>query len=116
MEERFLDLDKIVPESIASLVFNGKKHVMKEMSVADFIWAQSAAAKENLPVEEQTELFLEVLMRSWPTIEKKELEELSPAKLRALLEFTNGVGEKGVEQYTAEAAAEGKLKVEVEPS
>lgn len=116
MEERFLDLDKIMPESVASLTLNGTKHTMKEMTVADFVWAQEATSKENLSAEEQTKLFLEVLLRSWPTIKREELEELPPAKLNALLEFTNGVGEKGIEQYTAEAAAEGKLKVEVEQS
>jgi len=102
---RFLNLDELkAPEEVV-VKLNGQEHQLKEMSVADFIWAQKNLKKlEEVEDEGQQILTLiEVLHRMFPTIPKNELENLGLAKLNALADFAIQVGMQGAEETIKEA-------------
>jgi len=122
-EARFLDLDALAPEVAVSILINGNKHEMAEMSVADFVWAQKLSGEQskldpsdmdNEGYEKVMQSMIEVLSRQFPTCPRKEIEALPIVKLTALIKFTGQLGAEGAEAAIAEAAEEGKVILEPE--
>jgi len=118
VEARFLDLDALAPAIDVSITLNGEKHVMAEMSVADFVWAQKMAGEqEKLKEEDLTDedysrilgSMVDVLDRQFPTCPREEIAELPIVKLTALIQFTGQLGAEGATAAIEEAADEGKV-------
>lgn len=121
VEARFLDLDALAPEASVSILINGNKHEMSEMSVADFVWAQKLSGEQaKLDPENMKEgdfegvmgSMIDVLVRQFPTCPREEIAALPIVKLTALVKFTGQLGAEGAGSAIAEAAEEGKVTVE----
>ena len=121
VETRFLDLDALAPEVAVSILINGNKHAMSEMSVADFVWAQKLSKEqaeldpEDLADEDYERIMsgmIDVLSRQFPTCPRDEIAALPIVKLSALIRFTGNLGAEGAEAAVAEAADEGKVVLE----
>lgn len=106
----FLDLDAVAPEIDLTVKLNGKKHKLKPLSVEDFIknTKDQAALGASTQVEDEVNLVLRMLTRSFPTMTEDELRQVPLNKLWKLLEFArdNGGASKVEEETKAETAAE----------
>lgn len=86
-----LNLDEVKPVD-KTLKMNGKSHVLKPMSVGDFIAITQAAeaeakSKEEVPLSKQIEQFVELAGTAFPTIPADELNALSLPQLTQIVEF-----------------------------
>ncbi len=113
-EAQFLDLDALTPEAEITIQLNNKKHVMSEMTVQDFVWAQQMAGRtkeiEDEDDEAQAEMLsqmIDILARQFPTAGREAIANLPLRKLMALIKFTGQLGSEGAEVAVAEAAADG---------
>lgn len=118
---RFLDLDALAEDVGVTIKINGNSHKMAAMTVADFVWAQSMAAKqakmkENPTEDETINMFdgmLDLMCRQFPTCPRADMESLSFSKLGKLVQFTGNLGTVGAEAAVVEAAEGGKVELVV---
>lgn len=87
---KILNLDSVKPAEERVLQLNGREHVMKPMSVGDFIEnSRTARAQEATPdpaVEFET--VLGMVARAFPTIADDELRALTFAQLNTILSWS----------------------------
>lgn len=113
---KLLDLDAIAPKEEIKIRLNGVIHVMKEMTVEDFVWAtketqereEGGDTPENMAAS--VDSMIEVLCRQFPTATAEEFRALNFQKLNKLLRFTQSLAEEGSEATIQKAAAEGKVE------
>lgn len=113
-EVKFLDLDALAPKEEIKIKLNGKEHLMKEMTVEDFIWATKEASEREISDDPTSMLhaMIDVLKRQFPTIDEEEFKNIGFDKLAAILDFTRKMAEEGSEAAIKEAADEGKVTME----
>lgn len=117
---KYLDLDALAPKARFKIKLNEKEHVMKEMTVEDFVWAtkeaelRTDAAEDAENIEKHIEVMLKVLCRQFPTAESKDFESLGFDRLTKLIEFTRDLAEEGSEGAIKKAADEGKVDLKTE--
>lgn len=106
---KLLNLDTLADEELV-VVLGGKEHKLKEMSVADFIWAQQNLKTISQKSEEAEimESLIEMLLRQFPTMERNDLVSLPLQKLNQLTEFVQSFGMKGAEKAVDEAEKSAK--------
>lgn len=117
-EVKFLDLDSLASDIAVTILINGNKHEMAEMTVADFVWAQKVAGEQekldadNLKEEDYTRIMgrmIDMLDRQFPSCPREEIAALSITKLTALIKFTGQLGAEGATAAIEEAAEEGNV-------
>jgi len=88
------------------IVLKGKKHALKPLSVNDVIENGRAAERlEKATSEtEQFEILIDMLARSFPTMEREAWAEMSVEQLQAVFQCAQEVGREANEQ-AAEAAS-----------
>lgn len=97
----YIDLDKIVSKK-ATIRLNGTDHSIVAPTVEIFL-ANIASVKgmsETPSVEEEMEVAVEVLLRSFPTVKKEEFYALGLEQLQALQNFA--------QDFAKDAPAEGE--------
>jgi hypothetical protein len=103
---KFLDLDAIaVDDNPLTVKLGGVKHVLKPITVKDFI-ANTKALQNlsgtNISVEAEMNLMMDMIMRAFPTVTRDMLEDLKLDSLNQLVEFANSNnGQKKVEDEIA---------------
>ena len=107
---KYLDLDSVLadePEVVVKL--NGKEHKLAPLSVSGFVEnVKQAQALPNEPtIDQEVDMMIDVLLRSFPSMQREELLKLSFAHLNRIVEFSqNATGQAAVEQEAAKDAAE----------
>jgi hypothetical protein len=106
---KLLNLDTLADEELI-VVLGGKEHKLKEMSVADFIWAQQnlKSVSQKSDEVEIMESMIGMFLRQFPTMERKDLESLPLQKLNQMAEFVQSFGMKGAEKAVEEAEKSSK--------
>lgn len=98
--EKFINLDDLVDEKVI-VQFNGEKHEMKQMTVADFVWVQKEAAKVKSNVvsedaeSEAVDEMIDIIIRQFPTMTKDMLKAARIKQLMGLVSFMNNLGAVG---------------------
>lgn len=98
---KMLNLDEMKPEVEKSITLHGENHVMKAMSVGEFIDMQRNIAKmdklrkdrpEDMEVNvEEFELLVQMIDTSFPTISEADIRNLTLEQLNAIFDFTQEV-------------------------
>lgn len=90
MNTKFLDLDAIQPETIYTLKLNGKEHEMHEPSLGGYI--ESLQKIESMGLDatptQELELTIEMILRAFPTLTRKDLEKLTISQVRQIGDYT----------------------------
>lgn len=88
-----LDIDKLTPKDRV-LWFNGNKHVMKLMTVRDYLFLGKTTREVSNYSEEDLDMALEkvieMIVRMFPTIKVDELYDAPVDQVWALMNFTQG--------------------------
>lgn len=96
---KVLNLDKLTKKEGREIVLFGKTHAVDGMTVANFI--ETTRAAEALAGEEslvkQVEATVEMIVRSVPTLDRKDLSKLALEQLQAIVAFVRGDAVDGVE-------------------
>lgn len=103
---KVLNLDALTKEQ-RFVVLGGVKHLIREMSVEDFIEITRESdriEKEGVSLEGQIDAMIAVIMRRVPTIDDRTLRSLSLTNLRVLADFVSGQMPEGASE---EAEGEG---------
>lgn len=102
---KFLNLDEFQTPEEVTIRHNGVDHHMKEMSVADFIWAQKNLKNADKGSEEdQLGELVDVVHRQFPTFPKEEIMSLGLTKLRAITDFLTQIAVSGAQDTVKKAA------------
>lgn len=113
---KILDLDGLEESEVVTIVLNGTRHQLKEMSVQDFIWSQQEIKRQDkLDELGQFESLLKLLARQFPTATEAEFRALPMSKLRKLMDFVNNIATEGAEGVAAQAADANPPKAEQAP-
>lgn len=76
------------------MMINGVKHTMGTLSVGDFIYIRKSMREAQKYGEDEVdlalEIFLEVILRMWPTINREELMAVPVEQFERILQFTQG--------------------------
>lgn len=98
MATKYLDLDALVTDDI-TVRMNGTDHKYKQMSVEDFIWAQKKvdSLEKEQTENEQVDMMIQIIQRSFPTIGQTDLLKLSMDKLMALVDFVLSLSKPATE-------------------
>jgi len=108
-KEEFLNLDDADPnQNELVITLKGRQHKMKHPTVADFIANVKAVESrpENMTLVEETEFTVDMLCRSFPTVQKEDFMQLDMAKLSKLLEMVRKVTNDGqIEEEAGEGGS-----------
>jgi hypothetical protein len=116
---KVLNLDKIVTRKDVVIVLDGAEHIMKSPTVKDYI-DQIKKAEEITKLSEiesiesaskVLDLTIETLMKSFPTIKREQLENLSMEQLEAIREL---VESSSNDDAPSEGDSEGEATGETE--
>lgn len=103
---KILNLDKLSAADSRELVFKGVTHVVKEMTVENYIETMREAARlENASVPEQIEATIDMIVRSIPSLTVADLKGYDLKILGRIVAFVRG-DEEG--EQSAEPAVEGE--------
>lgn len=111
---QYLDLDAVLadePEVVVKL--NGKEHKLAPLSVKGFVEnvKQAQALPTEPSIDQEVDMMVAVLLRSFPTMSRDELLKLNFSHLNRIVEFSqNATGQAAVEQEAAKDAAENPNK------
>lgn len=85
---KMLNLDELANEERV-LKLNGSEHVLRDVSVGDFIeiTRMTEGLKDDLPISDQLEMMVSIIKRRFPTVDEEELAALNMRQLNAILEF-----------------------------
>jgi hypothetical protein len=103
---KFLDLDEVKPAIDLTVRLGGVDHKLKPISVEDFVANTQDQRKLSSAssLEEEVDVVLRMLVRSFPTMNIEDLRKVDLAKLWKLLEFANETnGSKEIEAETKES-------------
>lgn len=86
---QILNIDSLKSSSTRTINLAGKEHVMKEMSVGDFLKITGLAeqADEKATLTESIKFIIDVVLTSFPTCTREELESCTIEQLNAIAEF-----------------------------
>lgn len=104
---KFLDLDAIETEKPEIVVkLKGVEHKLATFTVTDFIESQKAIQRAGMSgdFQEEFDLAVTMLMRSFPTMEEKDLRALTFDQLDAINKFARSAN--GADEVVAEAEKE----------
>lgn len=106
---KILDLDDLAktdPEIVLKLA--GKSHVMKPLSVGDFINNTKRLDKlAETPVSEQFEIFLDIVDAAFPTVGKDVLAAMSMNQLEQIMDFVQTAQKEADEDAAEQGSVEG---------
>jgi len=96
---KILNIDKLAKKEGREVVLFGKAHVVNGMTVENFIETTTVAEQlENEPsLVKQVQATVDMVLRSVPTVERKDLEMLELEQLQAIVSFIRGDAVDGVE-------------------
>lgn len=107
---KFINLDDLTDEKVV-VQFNGVKHEMKQMTVADFVWVQKEAEKAKEKSEssekEAVDEMIDIIVRQFPSMKKEDLEQARIKQLMGLIGFLNDLGAKGAPEAVAKVKVDG---------
>lgn len=97
---KVLNLDKIETKRDKVVILNGKEHVMKTLTVKEYIESMKSAEKidklaskaDISNASQILELTLDALNKFFPTIKRTELEQLSYEQLTAIRQLAEDIG------------------------
>lgn len=87
---KLLDLDAIAEAVVLTVKLGGKQHKMKTPSVKELATTikEMEALSLNASMSTEIDAMMNVLNRSFPTIERDTLEGLTPEQVKQLFQFT----------------------------
>lgn len=96
---KILNLDKLTKKEGKEIVLFGKTHAVDGMTVGNFI--ETTLAAESLAQEtslvKQVEATIDMIQRSVPSVDRKDLEKLALEQLQAIVAFIRGDAVEGIE-------------------
>lgn len=110
MSTTFIDLDAVVAEETFGVTLDGVSHSLVLASVDDFLENTKLinSMTAETPFEEQVNITIGMLARSFPSIGEARLRKLTFPQLKKINDFARSAGgEKATPATTGEAPAEG---------
>lgn len=114
---KVLNLDKIETKRDKVIILGGVEHVMKTLTVKEYIDQMKAGAEISTlndsddisSADRILELSINALMKAFPTITREQFEALNIDQLTAIRELVDDVADKELEtEDTGEGEATGK--------
>lgn len=92
---KLLNLDELPTAADVAIVLNGRRHVMKPMTLGDFIRQQKAAEalKGQNNVAAEIDTLIGVVVTAFPTLPRDEVEALDLGRLNAIFDFLGAQGQ-----------------------
>lgn len=102
---QILNLDKLETRKDKVVILNGKEHIMKTLTVKDYIEQMKSASKIDTltkdvdmnSANEILDITIEALSKCFPTIQREEFEALTFEQLTAMRELTEKISDDDVE-------------------
>lgn len=116
---KILNLDKIETKRDKVIILGGVEHVMKALTVKDYINQMKASAELNTlalhednleDAERVMDLTIDALVKLFPTITREQFEALTMEQLTAIRELAEHQAEEQLEEAAPEGEEAGKAE------